>query len=237
MNISDVLALYEKGEVESAYVAILPIYAENHDEDTSRLMFRVAFAVLERRLQDGVLDEASKVFRALLRLITRFGDEMSDERKALLKMAFRLSDIGVDIDFPACTQLLDGIIHNPDATLARHLQTGLWGEEVAAQYLLCYGYRIIERNWKSGHRDIDLIALDGITTVFVEVKTRSRNYLQEPELAVNYAKLVQLRKSMNHYVKYRRLNDDIRFDIVSVIGEPGQFPKMKHLKDVPVIVH
>lgn len=48
------------------------------------------------------------------------------------------------------------------------------GEQMAVDYLLHKGYQILERDWKSGHRDLDIIALDGDTVVFVEVKTRSK---------------------------------------------------------------
>lgn len=60
--------------------------------------------------------------------------------------------------------------------MASHNELGKWGEDVAADYLLRQGYTILERDWKSGHRDLDIIALDGDTVVFVEVKTR-RNRL------------------------------------------------------------
>ena len=56
--------------------------------------------------------------------------------------------------------------------MAEHNDLGKWGEQVAVDYLQRKGYEILERDWKSGHRDLDIIALDGDTIVFVEVKTR-----------------------------------------------------------------
>ena len=47
--------------------------------------------------------------------------------------------------------------------MASHNELGKWGEDVAATYLERQGYTIMERDWKSGHRDLDIIALDGVT--------------------------------------------------------------------------
>ena len=56
--------------------------------------------------------------------------------------------------------------------MAAHNELGQWGEEVATDYLRRKGYTIVERDWKSGHRDLDIIAMDGQTLVVVEVKRR-----------------------------------------------------------------
>lgn len=236
MSISDVQSLYLKGDVEGAYGAMLPIYADDHGEYASRMMFKVALAVLEKRLENNDLSELSKIYRALLRLVLRYGNEMYAERQALLKTAFQLSALGIDIDPKNSGLLLDGIISIPDVALPLHLQMGQWGETVAALYLQYQGCRLIEHDWKSSHRDIDLIVMDGQTIVFVEVKTRNTHSLQSPEQAVNYTKICRLRKSIHHYVKQHRVCSNIRFDIISVIGELGLFPLVRHLKDVPIMI-
>ena len=119
--------------------------------------------------------------------------------------------------------------------MVTHNELGVWGEEFATHYLEQKGYKIIERDWKSGHRDIDIIALHHNTIVFVEVKTRRNNVFGEPEDAINYAKLCNLRAAINHYVKYKRINQEIRFDIISIIGTPNQSePKVTHFEDVPM---
>ena len=112
--------------------------------------------------------------------------------------------------------------------MAAHNDLGTWGEVVAADYLRKKGYTILEQDWKSGHRDIDLIAIDGNTVVFIEVKTRRNRVFGEPEDAVNYMKLRNLRTAINHYIKYKRLNNDIRFDVVSVIGTPETGAQIVH---------
>lgn len=105
--------------------------------------------------------------------------------------------------------------------MAEHNDLGKWGEEEAALYYEDRGYEILERDWKVGKRDIDLIALtEGKDTlVFVEVKTRQNNDLQEPEEAVDVKKMRNLAIAANAYVKLHGLDMDVRFDIISVIGK------------------
>lgn len=105
--------------------------------------------------------------------------------------------------------------------MAEHNDLGKWGEDEAALYYEDKGYEILERDWKVGKRDIDLIALteDKDTLVFVEVKTRQNNDLQEPEKAVDVKKMRNLAIAANAYVKLHGLDMDVRFDIISVIGK------------------
>ena len=60
------------------------------------------------------------------------------------------------------------------------VNAGFWGEDQAAEFLRKKGYFVFENDWKSGHRDIDIIAKDGDTIVFVEVKTRRNRVFTEP---------------------------------------------------------
>ena len=53
------------------------------------------------------------------------------------------------------------------------VEIGKNGEDLAVEYLVNKGYKILERNWRSGHKEIDIIAMDGDTLVVVEVKCRS----------------------------------------------------------------
>lgn len=105
--------------------------------------------------------------------------------------------------------------------MAEHNDLGKWGEDEAALYYEDRGYEILERDWKVGKRDIDLIALteDKDTLVFVEVKTRQNNDLQEPEEAVDVKKMRNIAIAANAYVKLHGLDMDVRFDIISVIGK------------------
>ena len=120
--------------------------------------------------------------------------------------------------------------------MAAHNELGKWGEELAVAYLQGKGYQIIERDWKSGRRDIDIIVQDETgTIVFVEVKTRRSRVFGEPEEAIDYRKMQSLQQAINHYIKYRCINSSVRFDIISIVGTIGSEPEINHIKDVALI--
>ena len=93
----------------------------------------------------------------------------------------------------------------------------------------------MERDWKSGRRDIDIIARDGNIVVFVEVKTRRSRVFGEPEEAVDFHKLQHLQQAINHYVKFKHIRQPIRFDIISIVGTIGKTPDIRHIQDVTLI--
>ena len=117
--------------------------------------------------------------------------------------------------------------------MAEHNDLGKWGEDQAAQYLESLGFEIIERDWKFGKRDIDIIAMteDRMTLVFVEVKTRQNDVMQEPEEAVDVKKMRNLAKAANAYIKLHHLDVDVRFDIISVIGERSCLQSIECFED------
>lgn len=117
---------------------------------------------------------------------------------------------------------------------AEHLRLGRWGEEVAIAFLRKNRYTIIEHDWHSGHRDIDIVARQGKTIVFVEVKTRANRDFGNPEDAVNYQKRENLRRAINHYVKSHRLSNPLRFDIIAIVGSLGSIPEITHFADIPL---
>ena len=119
--------------------------------------------------------------------------------------------------------------------MAQHNELGKWGEDVAIDYLTDKGYRILERDWHSGHRDLDIIALDGDVVVIVEVKTRRNRLFSEPEQSVDYRKMRNLLAASNHYVKLRHLNNPLRFDIITIVGDMGQEPEVSHLEDIRLL--
>ncbi len=73
--------------------------------------------------------------------------------------------------------------------MSKSFELGKQGEEIASEYLINKGFKIIERNWRAGRYEIDIIAIDNNTLVFVEVKTRSADYLVEPELSLTKKQL------------------------------------------------
>ena len=119
--------------------------------------------------------------------------------------------------------------------MAAHNELGKWGEETAAAYLEEKGYQIIERDWKSGHHDLDIVAIEDHTLVIVEVKTRRSRLFGAPEEAIDYKKRMSLQSAINHYVKSHRLGSSVRFDIISIVGTIGSKPEIDHIKDVTLI--
>lgn len=117
--------------------------------------------------------------------------------------------------------------------MAEHNELGKWGEDEAALYLEDEGYVIMERDWKMGRRDLDIIACspDGKTLVVIEVKTRADEEYQLPEEAVNRGKMRNLAIAANAYVKEHHIDKELRFDIISIVGCNQQVKSIQHLKD------
>lgn len=109
-------------------------------------------------------------------------------------------------------------------------ETGNKAEEIAAEYLARKGYSILERNWQYRHKEIDIIARDGVFLVIAEVKSRRQNYLKHPEEAVNRQKQRYLIEAANAYIERQNLDLEARFDIVSVIFT-REGPKIIHIDD------
>ncbi|HNY03386.1 MAG TPA: YraN family protein [Bacteroidales bacterium] len=114
--------------------------------------------------------------------------------------------------------------------MSEHIHLGKAGEEIAAVMLAGKGYRILERNWRFGKEEIDIIARDGPDIVIIEVKTRSSNVFAEPEASVTKAKQRVLVRAANAYVNFKRFSGEVRFDIVSILLMPGK-EVVNHIQD------
>ena len=102
------------------------------------------------------------------------------------------------------------------------LSLGREGEQLAGEYLKRLGYRIVEKNFKTRLGEIDLIAKDSKTLVFVEVKTRSSNSHGFPLEAVTKKKQRQLaRVAMEYLGKNKAIDSPARFDVVAVLLAPA----------------
>lgn len=97
---------------------------------------------------------------------------------------------------------------------------GRAGEEAAARFLIARGYRIVEQNVRFRSGEIDIVARDGATLVFIEVKTRRSSQFGTPAEAVNRTKQQRLIRLAELYLASRGIaRTHCRFDVVSV--EPG----------------
>lgn len=104
-------------------------------------------------------------------------------------------------------------------------------EFMARTYLEQQGYLILETNWRSGHKEVDIIAKDGEMLVIVEVKARKNEDITNAEDAVNEKKIRNLIRATHNYILLKGLDCDVRFDIITlVLDDKGEY-KLKHIKD------
>lgn len=115
--------------------------------------------------------------------------------------------------------------------MAEHNDRGKWGEQKAAEYLEQKGFRIMWRNWRDGHRDLDIVGIDADNLVIVEVKTRRNNDYVEPEQAVDIKKIRSLSIAAAKFVKSTYIDMPVRFDIVTVTGSNDEDCKINHIED------
>lgn len=101
-------------------------------------------------------------------------------------------------------------------------------EEIAAKYLVNKGYNILERNFRTRYSEIDIIAKDGETYVFCEVKYRSSNRFGSPLDAVDIRKQKRISKAAIYYCMVKRIyNKPCRFDVIAVYSDD----EIEHIED------
>lgn len=110
-------------------------------------------------------------------------------------------------------------------------ELGEKGEQLAVDFLIGNGYEIIERNYRYGHGEIDIIVKDlsdGFTA-FIEVKTRQNLDFGEPEYAITKNKQRQIKKMAELYLYEKKIEVlDCRFDVIAVMLEDINNPSIKH---------
>lgn len=115
---------------------------------------------------------------------------------------------------------------------SKQKQRGRRGEDEAAAYLQKNGYRVLERNWKKHHAEIDIIAIEGDILVFIEVKTRFSDEYGKPEEAMTPWKVKTLERAAYEYKLYHpELPDGLRIDFVGVDYAEGN-PRINLIKNI-----
>ncbi len=219
MTVKDIFDLRKQGRIEEAYDAIRPLFAEHKGKYTSLCMFWTAHDILRKRIGEGRVEEARKIYLAMERMMPYVEDPDGRAATSLREDQKRLSSPSKP----------SNVSTDP---VADHLMLGRWGEQVAMDFLKKKGYDLLGHDWHSSHRDLDIIAKDGDTLVFIEVKTRSKTDYQDPLEAVDNEKLLSIKKSINHYIKFYHCTDPYRFDIITVVGNIDNPPEIKHLENV-----
>jgi len=109
---------------------------------------------------------------------------------------------------------------------------GKLGEKITQKYLQKEKFRIVEKGYCLYRGEIDLIAYDGETLVFIEVKTRGPGALGLPEESVNIRKQRQIRKIAEGYLALNSIDEvECRFDVVSLIFDEKRDYSLSHFKD------
>ncbi|TVR72283.1 MAG: endonuclease [Marinilabiliales bacterium] len=114
--------------------------------------------------------------------------------------------------------------------MAEHNELGIRGEDIAASHLAAGSYSILEKNWRSGHLEVDIIARKGNQLIIAEVKTRTRGFLETLTGTVNKRKQKLLIRAANSYILKNDLDVDVRFDIITVIFEGDQY-RIEHMEN------
>lgn len=114
--------------------------------------------------------------------------------------------------------------------MAQHNLLGNKGEMLASRYLLDKGYAVLHYNWRSGHKEIDLIAKERDTLVFVEVKSRTSELYGNAEDAVDERKMRLLISAAESYITRFKIDLKFRFDVITVIGNCEPY-RIEHIED------
>jgi len=116
------------------------------------------------------------------------------------------------------------------------VEVGTRGEDAAAAYLERVGMQIVDRNWRSGRGELDIVALDGDTLVLCEVKTRTTSTQGTPEEAVSPAKQKRLIRLARAYLAAAGLEPvAVRFDVISIRVLGPDRALLRHHRDAFVL--
>ncbi|MDR2859323.1 MAG: YraN family protein [Mediterranea sp.] len=114
--------------------------------------------------------------------------------------------------------------------MAEHNILGKAGEDAASDYLLRNNYIIRHRNWRKGHLELDIVAVKDGMLIIIEVKTRENIVFALPQDAVTAKKIKRTVWAADMYIKHFQLDTSVRFDIITVVGQEGNF-KIKHIEE------
>lgn len=109
---------------------------------------------------------------------------------------------------------------------------GRLGEELAARHLTARGWTVLHRNFRLGHKEVDLVARRRHVVAFVEVKSRSGNEFGQPLEAITPAKRREIERVARAWVaRHGRPGDLYRFDAIAVTRDHLRPPSVQHVED------
>lgn len=115
--------------------------------------------------------------------------------------------------------------------MADHNDLGKKAEDLAADFLLKNGYKILIRNFRFQKAEIDIIAEKDNLIIITEVKARSTDAFLLPQEAVNKRKISLIVSAANHYLEEFNKNQEVRFDIISVLPDETGKLIIEHIID------
>ena len=114
--------------------------------------------------------------------------------------------------------------------MGKHNDFGKEGEEIAVNFLIKKGYVIKDTNYRHRKAEIDVIAQKGDILAIVEVRARSSDHIIPIADTINQKKIQRLVHCADHYVTIRKLDLDVRFDIITILKNSKDF-KIEHLEN------
>ena len=114
--------------------------------------------------------------------------------------------------------------------MAKHLDLGNQGENLAIDYLINRGFTILERNYRFQKAEVDIIVQKESLLIAVEVKTRATKAFGNPQDFLKPNQIQRIVKAMDHYITSQHLDVELRFDIIAVVKE-GSKTEIEHLEN------
>ena len=114
--------------------------------------------------------------------------------------------------------------------MAESHELGKSGEDIAYDFLIKKGFKILEKNWRHNKDEVDIIANIEDYLVIIEVKTRSTFYFGEPQIFVTRKKQSFMIRAANAYILKNNIHNETRFDIISIV-QSGDRVSIKHIED------
>lgn len=110
--------------------------------------------------------------------------------------------------------------------------TGTVGEDIAVKFLIRKGYHILERNWRIKGGEIDIVADDGGTIVFVEVKSRTSTEYGRGEEAITPHKKEKIISAAKACLRHKGQDRPCRFDVIAILFEKnGKVKEINHIEN------
>jgi putative endonuclease len=111
-------------------------------------------------------------------------------------------------------------------------ELGKKGEDFAVCYLEQQGYQILERNFRSSHGEIDLVAVEGVFLVFVEVKNYSFHSFGPPVASIRREKKASIIQAAKTYLFLKKIKDRFcRFDVLTIYRDESGEQRVELYKD------